>query len=126
MADPSHVSASAAVEVLRKLVSTVGPYESPVVQDHKMAEAIHDLGGWSQVCAEMPDPADDFAYRRFSERVKIAWKRSEGLEVQQRLNPSPVLGLLDAPSTQSAFDRDDQVQISHNATADMTFSPSVS
>lgn len=95
--DPNYISSASALEVLRSLVASTGPWQDPAMQDSKMREAVTHLGGWAKVCSDMPDPADDFAYKRFAERFRAAWSRSEALAVQKRLQPPVLQGLIAAP-----------------------------
>lgn len=97
-ADPSFLGHAQALELLRKHVSTCGPWSSPEIKDAKLVEAVDHLGGWAKVCEEMPDPGQDFAYKRFADRFKAAWARSEALMVQRSLFPKPLLGLFASPN----------------------------
>lgn len=96
-ADGEYVSAAQSLELLRQHVSSCGPWSNPDIKDAKLIEAISYLGGWAKVCQDMPDTSDDFAYKRFGERFKAAWSRSEALLVQKFLSPMPLLGLLESP-----------------------------
>lgn len=96
-ADPHYVSASGALECLRREIQSFGPYLNPPIADPKLRATVAALGGWAKVCQDMPDPSEDFASRRFAERFRSAWTQSEALLVQKRLDPPPLQGLIDAP-----------------------------
>lgn len=96
-ADPLYVSAETALEILRVEVASTGPYSNPEIADHKLMAAVARLGGWAKVCQDMPDPSAEFAYKRFTERFRNAWMHSESLQIQKKLNPQPLLGLIAEP-----------------------------
>lgn len=95
--DPKFVSAATALDLLRAEVVQTGPYASPKITDSKLIEAVTHMGGWAKVCQDMPEPTEAFAWKRFGEVFNKAWTRSEGLQVQNRLAPQPLLGLIAAP-----------------------------
>lgn len=97
-ADPDFISPAQSLELLRSHVASCGPWSNPKIADQKMMEAIAHMGGWAKVCQDMPDPSDDFAYKRFGDRFRSAWSRSEALQVQRRLAPKPLLGLVADPN----------------------------
>lgn len=96
-ADPSYVNAATALDRLIEEVRRSGPYNNPTIEDLKLREAIARMGGWAKVCQDMPDPSSDFAFKRFSERFRAAWTHSEALQVQHKLNPPALLGLVASP-----------------------------
>lgn len=97
-ADPAYVSAACALDRLTAEVRRCGPYSDPVIDDLKLREAIVQMGGWAKVCQDMPDPAQDFAFKRFAERFRSAWTHSEAMQVQKKLAPPALLGLIAAPA----------------------------
>lgn len=96
-ADPAYVNAASALDRLIVEVRLSGPYNNPTIENPKLREAIAHMGGWAKVCQDMPDPSSDFAFKRFSERFRVAWTHSEALQVQQKLNPPALLGLTASP-----------------------------
>lgn len=96
--DPNYVGAETAVEWLRAEVAKTGPYLNPEIADYRLRASIVRLGGWAKVCQDMPDPSDDFAYKRFTERFRAAWVYAEALQVQKKLDPPALLGLIAAPT----------------------------
>lgn len=97
-ADPEHVSAEDALEVLRAEVARCGPYNTPKIENMKLKAAVVRLGGWAKVCLDMPEPSNDFAFKRFAERFRSAWIFSESLQVQNKLSDVPLLSLSAAPN----------------------------
>lgn len=91
--DPNYVSVESALEILRTNVASIGPYNDPKISDPKLQNAVVFMGGWVKVCDEMPDPADDFAWKRYADRFRLAFTQSEALQVQRRLSAQPLLGL---------------------------------
>ena len=96
--DSEFVGTEQALELLRRYVADCGPWNDPPINDAKLKEAVVHMGGWAKVCHDMPDPSEDFAYKRFGERFRVAWSRSEALMVQKTLAPAPLLGLFSEPS----------------------------
>lgn len=96
-ADPAYINAAMALHHLAEAVRTTGPYSDPRIDDPKLRAAVTQLGGWARVCQDMPDPASDFAYKRFAERFRAAWTHSEGLQVRNCLAATPLQGLISAP-----------------------------
>lgn len=94
--DPNYVNAVTGLGQLRDLVASVGPYQSPNVLSPMLRAAVLRLGGWAKVCEDMPDPIDEFAWKRFQDRFELSWRYSEALAVQGLLNPPALIGLVDA------------------------------
>lgn len=61
---------------IHQAVVSGSPYVAPSLNDPVLVEAIHQMGGWAKVCAEMPDlqaaPIDFDRYMRRFETVLVA------------------------------------------------------
>lgn len=89
---------------LDQLVRVGSPYVAPQTSG-KLAQVIHELGGWVRVCAEFPDAQQNpMAYsvyaKRFEQALSIATKK---IDVYKEIPYTPrALGVqLQVPSTES-------------------------
>lgn len=98
LADPQHISAEAALEILRAEVARCGCWGDPNITDARLTNAVLQLGGWAKVNQDMPDPSDAFEYKRYADRFKHAWTYAEAQAVQCMPAPPPLLGLVSQPS----------------------------
>ena len=89
--DPEYVNADIALERLAKDAGEIGPYEDPQLNDRRLVAAVLHLGGWVKVCETMPSQSEEFAWKRFAERFKLAWSRGEAQVAQGRLPPGTQL-----------------------------------
>lgn len=92
--DETYVCAGQALELLREEVARKGPYGAPAFEDARLRAAVLVLGGWPKVCQDMPDPAQEFAHRRYAERFVLAWSKAEGMALRGELcGIAPLSGL---------------------------------
>ena len=79
---------------IERAVRTGSPYVMPDLKDPVLVEAVHQMGGWTLVCAEMPDPRErpidfDRYLRRFESALGFARNQ---VNVQGKL-PAPLAAI---------------------------------
>lgn len=95
--DPGYFDEALAFDALVNLVGECGPYRSPTHDNVLMYAVIDRLGGWVEVCQQMPGPQDDFKLKRYKERFARAYQGALA-DQMQGLPPAPrPLGLCDQP-----------------------------
>lgn len=98
-ADPSSLNEELAFNTLYLKVGSCGPYSDPDFDDARLHAAVLELGGWVQVCQEIPSIGDDFRYKRYKDRFSTAWENAQAQCVQGKLSASvKALGLCSLPS----------------------------
>jgi len=82
----------ACAQVIEDLVRRGTPYESPRIDDPVLSTAIGLLGGWAQVCSELPDSQENPAgYTAYMRRMEAAMgQAARQIKVHGRTPPSLV------------------------------------
>lgn len=88
---------------LERLVRCSSPYEAPAVNDPVLRHAIFLLGGWVEVCQQMPDPIErPIDYKQYMNRAETALLQAKN-HVQIHGDPKHILrGLATAPVADSS------------------------
>ena len=68
---------------LQRLIMELGPYRAPELSDPVLHTAIELMGGWAKVNEDLPDPREQFEFKRFRERFDAAFTEAT---VKVRIN----------------------------------------
>jgi hypothetical protein len=84
---------------LERAVRTVGPYKVPEINDPVLRSAINQLGGWSLVNEQMPDPSQQFLIKAFRDRFDAAYRLASVEVTIHGIAPKPLaaIGMGDSP-----------------------------
>lgn len=79
---------------LQRLVSSVGPYQSPVDVDPVMTATIQNLGGWVTVNEQLPDPSDSYGVKAYRERFNAAFNSATAqVRIDGQMPTEPLRGI---------------------------------
>jgi hypothetical protein len=93
MLRPGANNAAAAFEQLAQAVERVGPYNAPIFKDAALVQAIHGLGGWAQVCEQLPGPGSRFDREAYFKRFEVCYQSGAANVLLEGPKPEPLRGL---------------------------------
>ena len=93
MLRPGANNAAAAFEQLAQAVERVGPYNAPEFADAALVQAIHGLGGWAQVCEQLPGPGQRFDREAYFKRFEVCYQAGSATVLLDGPKPEPLRGL---------------------------------
>jgi len=89
---------------IAQAVKAVGPYGIPDIQDPVLLAAIHQMGGWVAVCAEMPDARErPIDFDRYLKRFDVALAAAQTEVAVRGTPPTPLVAIGGCASNVSQF-----------------------
>lgn len=80
-------------------VRTGNPYVAQQFNDPVLIQAIHQMGGWERVCAEMPDPRErPIDFSQYVKRFEVALSAAKTKVEIHGMTPRPLQGICE-PAT---------------------------
>jgi len=75
-------------------VREAGPYAPPDISDPALLAAIHQMGGWATVCAELPDGRENpIEFDRYMKRFDVALAFARTTIQVQGISPPPLTAI---------------------------------